>query len=411
MGDNITPAQQAFNWVADVYGSTEEIKARGQVIVGLLHDSIGHLGIFVSGKVARKEHAQIVSVLKSIELLPPGLYGMEITERRGDGGEVEYEVEFHEKRLEDVARHLNRFDRVDEKPFEAVAALSDFNQRAYELFARPIVQAMSNDYTAQLLRQFHPLRMRYWSFSQFNPWLSWLAPAAAAGRAPRRPVDEHQALRRAEKVGAELVSASLDYFRAMRDASTEAGFFSIYANLFALYEKGQPAEKPAARGDGLHDSPLVQRALASIDKGGYVEALARVAFLLMRKGEPLPLSRLELRAELIESYSDYLPQLPMERWRAIRGEQEIVARFAPEDAVATLPALLGERAERERLLDLLDKLMNDGRVLGARPTPQQVAMMGRIRSVLAEPERRPRRAALSEPARRSRRPAQVKRAA
>src|SRR5687768_15242648 len=30
MGDNITPPQQAFNWVADVYGSTEEIKARGQ---------------------------------------------------------------------------------------------------------------------------------------------------------------------------------------------------------------------------------------------------------------------------------------------------------------------------------------------------------------------------------------------
>lgn len=43
LGDNITPPQQAFNWVADVYGSTEEIKARGQVIVGLLHEEIGHL--------------------------------------------------------------------------------------------------------------------------------------------------------------------------------------------------------------------------------------------------------------------------------------------------------------------------------------------------------------------------------
>ena len=83
MGDNITPPQQAFNWVADVYGSTEEIKARGQVIVGLLHQNVGHLGIFVSGKVAKKEHAQIVSVLKSIELLPPGLYGMQIDGAQG----------------------------------------------------------------------------------------------------------------------------------------------------------------------------------------------------------------------------------------------------------------------------------------------------------------------------------------
>jgi len=51
LGDNITPPQQAFNWIADVYGSTEEIKARGQVIVGLLHQQIGHLGIFVSGEL------------------------------------------------------------------------------------------------------------------------------------------------------------------------------------------------------------------------------------------------------------------------------------------------------------------------------------------------------------------------
>ena len=86
LGDNITPPQQAFNWVADVYGSTEEIKARGQVIVGLMHEDIGHLGIFVSGKVATKEHAQIVSVLKSIEALPPGLYGMQIAETN-DGGQ------------------------------------------------------------------------------------------------------------------------------------------------------------------------------------------------------------------------------------------------------------------------------------------------------------------------------------
>jgi len=100
MGDNITPAQQAFNWVADVYGSTDEIKARGQVIVGLLHQSIGHLGIFVSGSVAKKEHAQIVSVLKSIEALPPGLYGMQITERKGEGGKPEYDVTFHEQSLE-----------------------------------------------------------------------------------------------------------------------------------------------------------------------------------------------------------------------------------------------------------------------------------------------------------------------
>ena len=80
MGDNITPPQQAFNWIADVYRSSEEIKANGQTIVALLHEDVGHLGIFVSGQVAKKEHAQIVEVLKYIQELPPGLYGMRIHE-------------------------------------------------------------------------------------------------------------------------------------------------------------------------------------------------------------------------------------------------------------------------------------------------------------------------------------------
>ena len=185
MGDNITPPQQAFNWVADVYGSTDEIKARGQTIVGLLHQDVGHLGIFVSGKVAKKEHAQIVSVLKSIEALPPGLWGMAITERKGADGKVEYDVEFEERELEEVVGRLNRFNRVDEKPFEAVAAVSEFNQRAYELFAQPFVQSMSNELTAKIRRQFHPLRAQRWAFSDLNPWLAWVAPAAEAVRAMR----------------------------------------------------------------------------------------------------------------------------------------------------------------------------------------------------------------------------------
>ena len=71
-GDNITPPQQALNWIADAYSSTEEIKANGQVIVGLFHEDVGHLGIFVSGRVAKKEHAQIVEVLEAYRVAATG---------------------------------------------------------------------------------------------------------------------------------------------------------------------------------------------------------------------------------------------------------------------------------------------------------------------------------------------------
>ncbi len=57
-GDDITPPQQALDWILDLYDHEDEIVAAGQTIVYCLHQSIGHLGIFVSGKVATKEHGE-----------------------------------------------------------------------------------------------------------------------------------------------------------------------------------------------------------------------------------------------------------------------------------------------------------------------------------------------------------------
>src|SRR5512139_1849901 len=381
MGDNITPPQQAFNWVADVYGSTDEIKARGQVIVGLLHEDIGHLGIFVSGKVAKKEHAQIVSVLKSIEALPPGIYGMSIKERQGRGGKPEYEVEFVEHSLEEIAARLNRFERADERPFEAVAALSEFNQRAYELFLQPFVQAVSNEYTAKLQRQLHPLRMQRWPLSDLNPFLGWVAPAAAWVRSQRRPAEKDNVALKMEKLGSAAISASLEYYRAMRDAASEASFFQTYGNVFSLYiaDKAQAEAKGEQIAEG-RELPFVKEALASIAEGGYVEAVARVACLLARKGEPLMLSRLQMRQQLIKEYGELLPKVTPEEWRRIRGEQEIIVRYEPDNALATLPELLKAPGDRDRLAALARALLGDERV--QQRSEEQLAMIDRIGTTL-----------------------------
>ena len=383
LGDNITPPEQAFNWVADVYGSTEEIKARGQVIVGLLHKDVGHLGIFVSGKVAKKEHAQIVNVMETIELLPPGLYGMQIDEGKGPDGKPVYEVSFEERRLEDVVRNLNRFQRADEKPFEAVAAVSDFNQRAYELFARPLVQAVSNEYTGQMQRTFHPLRMQRWAWSDFNPAMWWLKPAAEMVKQQRKALPPEHPLRNNEKLMSELTSAALEYYRGVRDALSEAQFFSVYGNMFALHlaEGGLAEAAPPGVADP-RELPEVQEALASIEEGGYAEAAARAAVLLARKGEPLPLARLQLKKELIRDYKDLLPAIPMDEARRVRGAQELIVRHAPEQAIATLPRLLRSAADRDRLLALLDRVLTDERVQKHKPLPEQLAMLERIRGTV-----------------------------
>src|SRR5690606_18425753 len=107
----------------------------------------------------------------------------------GPDGTVEYDVTIIERTLEDL-RRMQKHDRVDEKPFEAVAALSELTERAYALLARPIVQQMVPEWLAKTLRELHPLRAQRWAISDHNPFAAALAPLADQARATRMPRNE-----------------------------------------------------------------------------------------------------------------------------------------------------------------------------------------------------------------------------
>ena len=325
-------------------------------------------------------------MLQSIELLPPGLYAMKIEEVKGAGGKVEYRVSFVERQLEEIVAQLNRFERKDEEPFEAVAALSEFNQKAYEMFAQPTVQAMSNESSAEIGRQLHPMRLEQSALSDRNPWLAWLGPMAEAVRAARQPAADGSPFKQAERAASECISASLDYYRDVRDAASEAQFFQTFGVMFPALVPARPKRadtRARAKPDDAREQPVVRAALETIEQGGYAEALARTACLLARKGEPLPLARFELKGQLAREYADLLPSLDAQQWRAIRGRQEAICRHAPDRAVETLPKLLTSAKDRARCLSLLERLLADPRVSAARATPAQRAMLERIRGVLA----------------------------
>ncbi len=106
-GDNITPPQQALGWIVDLYGSDDDIRACGQTIVYSVHESVGHLGIFVSGGVAKKEHQEFASNVDLIDVLPPGLYEAVMSPRSADDANPEaiggdWIVRFEPRTIDDI---------------------------------------------------------------------------------------------------------------------------------------------------------------------------------------------------------------------------------------------------------------------------------------------------------------------
>ena len=106
-GDNISPPQQALNWIDDVYGHEDRIVALGRVIVYLLAEDVGHLSIFVGGRVAKKEHRELISVMEMLDDLPPGLYEMVIEQRprHADPLDIDrdtYTVRFETRTVDDI---------------------------------------------------------------------------------------------------------------------------------------------------------------------------------------------------------------------------------------------------------------------------------------------------------------------
>jgi len=191
-------------------------------------------------------------------------------------------------------------------------------------------------------------------------------------------------LRQVEKAASEMVSATLDFYRDLRDAITEATFFAIYGSPFSLYL----ADKVTAQGQALSPKepsalPFVKTALESIEEGGYPAALARTAELLERRGGPVPLARVERKAQGIKDFADLLPDLPIHEWKLMRGEQDIIVRFEQERALATLPRLLTEPGDRERFLQVLDRVANDRQLSVEPPTQEQLEMLKRIKAALS----------------------------
>jgi pimeloyl-ACP methyl ester carboxylesterase len=355
-GDDITPPQQALGWVLDLYEDDAALVAGGQTIIYSTHQSIGHLGIFVSASVANKEHEEFTAAMDMIDVMPPGLYEAVFLDKdeemlqaeiaSGDLAAGDYVMRFERRDL-DALRALGGNDLADERRFATVARVSEINQGLYRTFASPLVKAMVTEESAAQRRESHPLRMRYRMFSSKNPLLNGIHEMAARVREQRRPVAPDNFFWQMQQAMSKQIVAMLDNYRDLRDQATENIFLGVYGSpvLQALVGLGNSADMPRRIGRDIarEAASNATRAAAALmtAEGGVTEAIVRGLLYIYRSPE---MSAADERAfatirQLKLRTSDD-KEMSVTHFKTIVREQYLMLQVAEEAAMRDLPLLL-----------------------------------------------------------------------
>jgi pimeloyl-ACP methyl ester carboxylesterase len=346
--DNITPPPQALGWILDLYRDVDDIRAHGQTIVYAVHESIGHLGIFVSGSVAKKEHDEFASNIDLIDVLPPGLYEAVMTPKEAGSPTDEliggnYLVRFEARTLDDI-RALGENSIDDERKFAAVARLSEINLGLYRTFMQPWVKAWANSGFAEWMRKMHPLRLPYEMFTPANPFLKSVSSMADNVRQNRQPVSPDNALWQAQERMGNAIESSLKTYGDMRDRAVETMFHAVYGSplLQALVglkaSEAPPRHRPGA--DAVYRAFIARRVeelTRNIAQGGPREAAIR-ALLYIRLPEGVADER---GFRLLERMrEDAGGDLPLADFKTMVRDQFFTLLLDERRAVEAIPAML-----------------------------------------------------------------------
>jgi pimeloyl-ACP methyl ester carboxylesterase len=367
-GDNITPPQQALGWILDLYENVDEIRSCGQTIVYTIHETIGHLGIFVSGGVAKKEHGEFSSNIDLIDTLPPGLYEAVLENKAGDTANPDlvtgnWVMRCEARTLDDI-RALGGNDAADERRFATAARVSEINLSLYRTFAQPMVRAMVNSPMAEWMQQLHPLRLQYEFFSNANPLMAPVATLAEQVRKDRKPSEAKNPFVAMQENASRQIVAGLDAWRDMTEALAERTFLTIYGlpSLQAAVGLDPAATRPLrqAAKSPLHQE-LLQKRIAELKSripiGGLREAVIRGLLYAGMTRAAIDERGFELTRRIRQAHGD----IPLSDFKALVREQFNMLLIDQEGALRAIPTMLPSDAEeRRKAFDLIKQ------VLGAR---------------------------------------------
>ncbi len=368
-GDNITPPQQALGWILDLYDDVDEIRAYGQTIVYTIHETVGHLGIFVSGSVARKEHGEFSSNIDLIDVLPPGLYEAVFEAKTEDTTSADsvsgdWVMRCEARTLDDV-RALGGNDPQDERRFATAARVSEINLALYRTFVRPLARGVVSEPLAEWMHQMHPLRIQYKFFSDQNPLMAPVRAAAQMVRDNRKTVTAHNPFVAVQETISRHVVASLDAMRDMSESLAERIFLSIYGSPVLQAAIGvDPAGKNPLRKaphSALHQQ-LVQARIAelksNIANGGVREGAIRALLYVGMNRAAIDERAFETVRRIRHAQQD-MPSLPLSAFKSLVREQFYMLLIDREACLAALPSLVPPNSDtRCKMLTLIREVLS-----------------------------------------------------
>jgi Protein of unknown function (DUF3141) len=364
-GDNVTPPQQALGWIVDLYQNADEIRSYGQTIVYSIHESVGHLGIFVSGGVAKKEYGEFSSNIDLIDTLPPGLYEA-VFESKGEGtahpelAPGQWVMRCEARTLDDI-RALGGNDAADERRFATAVRVSENNLALYREFAQPLVRAFANPSLAQWLQQLHPLRLQYELFSNANPMMTPVAAMAEEVRNNRRPVAADNPFVQLQETLSSQIVAGLNAWRDMIESLAERTFLTVYGSPPLQAAVGiDPTGTRPLRKAGKHPlyDELLQKRIAElrsrISVGGVPEAVMRGVLYV-----GLPRGSVDERGfEAVRRMRRTQSDISLSEFKQRVRDQFYIMLMDMEAALAALPSMLPTDADaRRQALDLVKQIM------------------------------------------------------
>lgn len=366
-GDNITPPQQALGWILDLYESVDDIRRYGQTIVYSVHESVGHLGIFVASNVARKEYRELSDNIELIDTLPPGLYEATF-ERRGphetnaDLISGDWVMRCEARTLDDI-RALGGNTDEDERRFEAAARVSEVNLALYRTWWQPWIRALANPMMAEWSRQSHPLRLQYEIFSNANPFMAPIKSAAETVRQKREHISsENPFIVMQETISRQIVTG-LNAWRDATESFAERTFLSIYGLPVLQAACGIETNKKKLRRMAV--SPLhrqfvesrIEELISRIGRGGVRECVVRACLYIGAARKRVDERGFELVRQMRETLPDH-EKLSLAAFKALVREQFFMLLIDEDATLAAIPSLLPPGiGERRAALDVVVKVM------------------------------------------------------